>query len=89
MKGPKIDLPNANISIQVPDIKLGEKIKGDINIPKVEPLNIRTILSGNVEDPIILNRNILNIPNVTVGVKRIKDKKLNVNIPGIEIKRLK
>ena len=59
-------------TINIPSIE--GKIEGDINIPQVEPLNIRTILSGKVEDPIILNKNILNIPDVTVGVKKLKEK---------------
>ena len=89
MKGPKIDLPNTNIDINLPNLNiptLEGKIKGDINIPKIEPLNIRTILSGKIEDPIILNKNILNIPDITVGVKKLKDKKLDMNIPEIDIK---
>lgn len=52
----------------------------------IEPLNIRKILSGNIDDPIDLNKQTLNIPNVKVGVKTTKKGKLDINIPNIDIK---
>ena len=72
--GPKIGIPNLDVDIK------GPKIGGDLDIhgPKIElsnedkkePLTIRQILTGGVNDPIILNKKVLKIPNITVKGKR-------------------
>ena len=45
-------------------------------------------MSAGVNDPIILNRHTLDIPDITVGVKVPKGKKgkLELNVPGVDIK---
>ena len=75
--GPKFGLPNIDIDIN------GPKIGGDLDIhgPKFrsakkdynEPLNLRLILAGGVNDPIILNK------KVTIEKKRRNNK--NSNLP--------
>jgi len=98
--GPKIGLPNVDIDINAPKIgggldihgpKIGEEL--DINLPKIEipgidePLNLRGILSAGVNDPIILNKHTLDIPDVTIGVKVPKGKKglFGINLPSLNI----
>ena len=88
IKTPKINL--SNIDINLSNIDIEGKIDGDMKIPKVDipeisPLNIRTILIGKVNDPIILNKHNLLIPDIKVGVKIPKGKdKLDINIPKIK-----
>ena len=88
IKIPKID---TNIDIKgptipkigIPEINIG-KIGGDIKKPLEEPLNIRKILSGDVNDSRELNKEILSIPDIKVGVKVQKGKKYDINIPGFK-----
>ena len=89
LKAPKIDT-NLEINKSKLDIKgqvedISKKKKDEI--PEIAPLNIKTILSGKVDEPIILNKQNLLIPDVTVGVKIPKGKgKFEINIPNIDIK---
>ena len=98
IKIPSINIPGMKIpkiegELRIPKIDTNNYIKDsktekeDIIIPDISPLNIRAILSGKIDEPIVLNKHKLSIPDVTVGVKVPKEKgKLNINIPNIDIK---
>ena len=99
---PEIDIHGGNIGgyIQIPKVNIQDKnLEGDIfniNVPQIglsniienQPLNIRSILSGNIDDPIILNKHTINIPDVTVGVRKPNKNELDI-ISGIDIKEPK
>ena len=75
------------MDINGPKIGLWLDMKGKPGINLGQPLNIRGILSWSVNDPIILNNKVLEIP-ITVGVKVQKRKKgkLDINIQKVDIK---
>ena len=68
--------------------KQKKKMKEQLKIKKAnteisqEPVNIRLILSGDINEPIKLKKRRLIIPDVKVGVKLPKRKSLNNQEPS-------